>query len=131
MANWHSDERTHEIHCHVLHQKYWSVTFHDYRDRDTKFPWLLLETAEEVLKLLTWGHISDEDLEQHHRDLRRWGVGGGVLHLTTRQYHQLKARRVGWPWNGYELQKMKDAGTYPPKPLSEAQEAEFMKRRRQ
>jgi hypothetical protein len=43
----------------------------------------------------------------------------------------LKARRVGWPWNGYELKKMKQAGTYPPTPLTQTQEEAFLKRRRE
>jgi hypothetical protein len=129
VGGWHSDERTQKVDCHVLKGIHWSVTFRD--DLNTSVgPWLLLDTAEEVVRVLTWGHISDADLDQHHLNLKRWGVGGGTLHLTTKQYHQLRARRIGWPWNGYELEQMKKAGTYPPKPMSERQEEEFLRRRR-
>jgi hypothetical protein len=129
-GGWHSDERTHKIDCHVKDGQSWSVTFREHRTNTAVGPWVLLDSAEEVLRLLTWGNISHADLEQHHCNLKRWGVGGGLLHLTTKQYHQLRARRVGWPWNGYELQKMKEAGTYPPKPMTVKQEEEFLEKRR-
>jgi hypothetical protein len=96
-----------------------------------EFPWLIYDTEDEVLALLRWGNASESDIEESIRDFKRWSVGGGTLHLTGKQWHQLRARRVGWPWNGYELQRMKDAGTYPPVPLTAGQEEEFMRRRRQ
>jgi hypothetical protein len=128
---WDSDERTHKVHCHVMRAKSWSVTFADRLDQPAEtYPWLLFDTADEVLNLLKWGHISETELEGHNRDIKRWRVGGGVLHLTTKQWHQLKTRRVGWPWNGYELQQLKEAENYPPRPLSQAQEEQFLQRRR-
>jgi hypothetical protein len=43
--------------------------------------------------------------------MKRWGVGGGVLRLTAKQWNQLNERRIGWPWNGYELLEMKKLGS--------------------
>jgi hypothetical protein len=73
------------------------------------------------------GHITPEDLAEHHRNMARWGVGGEWLHLSSREGYQLIARGQGWPWTGYELRKMKEAGRYPPQPLTMAQEAAYIR----
>jgi hypothetical protein len=44
-------------------------------------------------------------------------VSSAVLDLTERQLAALIERGRGWPWNGYELRLMKEAGKYPPKGL--------------
>ncbi len=126
MGGWNSEERSHKVMCHVM-SSHWSVTFADYEAQTPIGPWVICDTHEEVVKILLWGHISD--LDEHYRNIDRWGVGGGLLHLTTKQRHQLIARRQGWPWNGYELQKMKEAGRYPPQRLTPAQEERFLKSR--
>jgi hypothetical protein len=77
-------------------------------------PWLLCDSAEDILKILEWGHTTPEGLADHHRNIGRWGVGEATLHLTSRQRHQLIARGQGWPWTGYELRRMKDVGRPPP-----------------
>jgi hypothetical protein len=81
-------------------------------------PWLLHDSHEEVLKLLEWGGVSAEEMEQHKTDIRRWGFSSVVWQLTDRQLAQLIERGAGWPWNGYELRTMKEAGLYPPKRLA-------------
>ena len=99
----------------------WSVTFTDTDHKTRIGPWLLCDSHDEVLRILTWGHISGRELDEHHRNIRRWGVGGGTLHLSSRERFQLIAKGQGWPWNGYELGKMKAAGKYPPQRLTLAQ----------
>jgi hypothetical protein len=118
----------HIISCHVM-QSGWSVTFSEYADPTARFPWLLCDSHDEVLKILQWGHISGPDLDEHHRNIARWGIGGGSLRLTSRERHQLIARGHGWPWNGYELRRMKEAGCYPPVRLTSAQEENFHRKR--
>jgi hypothetical protein len=91
----------------------WSVHFIG-PDHSTRVgPWLLFDCREEVIAILQWGGASAESIEQHDRDLRRWGVSSVALDLTARQFEQLNERGRGWPWNGYELRKMKEAGRYP------------------
>jgi hypothetical protein len=121
--------RPHTIHCNVQ-KKDWSVTFTEADYKTSIGPWLICDSHEEVLKVLVWGHISGPDLDKHYRNMERWGVGGGDLHLTSRERHQLIERRRGWPWNGYELLKMKAAGNYPPQRLTAAQEERFLRNRR-
>lgn len=118
----------HIVSCHVMERE-WSVTFYDLASKMHIGPWLLCDSAEEVMKILTWGHIYGSDLDEHHRNIARWGVGGGTLRLTSRERHQLIARGHGWPWNGYELRKMKEAGRYPPRRLTFAQEAAYRRNR--
>jgi hypothetical protein len=81
-------------------------------------PWLLHDTAEEVEKLLAWGNVSTEELEEHRTNIRRWGASSVVWQLSDRQLAQLIERGEGWPWNGYELRKMKQEGNYPPRRLA-------------
>ena len=45
-------------------------------------------------------------------NIRRWGVFSVVLNLTERQLAALIERGRSWPWNGYELRLMKEAGKY-------------------
>lgn len=118
---------THGIICHVM-QSDWSVTSFDVGTHAHIGPWLLCDSPEEVVKILTWGHISGLDLDEHYRNIKRWGVGGGNLHLSSRERHQLVARGHGWPWNGYELRKMKEAGCYPPQRLTLVQEIAYQRR---
>jgi hypothetical protein len=99
----------------------WAVHFIDTDYRTRIGPWLLCDSAEKVMKILEWGQITPEDLAEHHRNIARWGVGGGTLHLSSRERHQLIVRGHGWPWTGYELRRMKDVGKYPPQRLTLAQ----------
>jgi hypothetical protein len=46
--------------------------------------------------------------------MRRWNVSSVGLDLTEKQLAALIERGRGWPWNGYELRLMKEAGKYPP-----------------
>lgn len=71
----------------------------------------------EVDAVLAWGNVFAEELEEHETNIRRWGTSSVVWQLTDRQLAQLIERGKGWPWNGYELRKMKEAGKYPPKRL--------------
>ena len=77
-------------------------------------PWLLLDSHDEVRAILRWGNISAEELAEHESSIRRWGVSSAVLNLTDQQLAALIERGRGWPWNGYELRLMKEAGKYPP-----------------
>ncbi len=114
----------HRISCHVMRNG-WTVHFLDSDGRSRIGPWLLCDCHDEVLKIFAWGHISPGDLAEHHRDIARWGVGGGALHLSRRERHKLIARGHRWPWNGYELRKMKEARRYPPQRLTMAQESAY------
>jgi hypothetical protein len=73
-----------------------------------------------VRAILRWGNISDGELADHENNIRRWGVSSVGLNLTERQLAALIERGRGWPWNGYELRLMKEAGKYPPTRLKEA-----------
>lgn len=82
-------------------------------------PWLLFGSNDEIkAKVITWGHVAEEELAQYERDLRRWGIGSVQMELTDNQLSALAERKLGWPWNGYELRLMKEAGKYPPKRLN-------------
>jgi hypothetical protein len=74
-------------------------------------------TARRKCAILRWGNIIAEELAEHESSIRRWGVSSAVLHLTDRQLAALIERGLGWPWNGYELRSMKEAGKYPPQRL--------------
>jgi hypothetical protein len=37
------------------------------------------------------------------------------MHLSDTQLHALADRKRGWPWNGYELIQLRNAGRCPPK----------------
>ena len=96
----------------------WAVHFIAPDGKTRIGPWLLHEGNDDVVKLLRWGNVSEEELEQHHVNIRRWGASSVVWQLTDRQLAQLVERGQGWPWNGYELRQMKQAGRYPPKRLA-------------
>jgi hypothetical protein len=119
----------HTIYCHVAESD-WAVHFMDTDEKTRIGPWLLCENHAEVVKILRWGHMTDDELDQHHINMRRWGVGGGKLHLSSRERHQLIDRGRGWTWTGYELLKMKKAGTYPPQRLTDAQSEAFARSRK-
>lgn len=95
----------------------WAVHFIAPDGRTRIGPWLLHDTSSEVDALLAWGTIAPDELEEHALNIRRWGASSVVWQLTDRQLAQLIERGKGWPWNGYELRKMKEAGKYPPKRL--------------
>lgn len=90
-----SPARPHAILCHVI-QSGWSVTFTETDGQTRIGPWLLCNSHEDVLQILTWGHIEKDSLAMHHRNLARWSVGSGTLYLSTKERYQLVARgRVG------------------------------------
>jgi hypothetical protein len=93
----------------------WAVHFIAPDGRTRIGPWLLHDTADEVEKLLAWGSVSTEELEEHRTKIRRWGASSVVWQLSDGQLAQLAERGEGWPWNGYELRKMKQEGNYPPR----------------
>ncbi len=78
----------------------------------------LHDSSAEVDALLAWGNISPDEMDEHTVNIRRWGASSVVWQLTDRQLAQLIERAEGWPWNGYELRKMKEAGKYPPRRLA-------------
>jgi hypothetical protein len=77
-----------------------------------------MNNHDEVRAVLRWGNVSAEELEEHESSIRRWGVSSVGLELTEKQIADLIERGRGWPWNGYELRLMKEAGKYPPKAKS-------------
>jgi hypothetical protein len=95
----------------------WSVNFVGPDGKTRIGPWLLLNNHDEVRAILRWGNITAEELAEHENSIRRWGVSSAVLNLTDRQLAALIERGRGWPWNGYELRLMKEAGKYPPQRL--------------
>lgn len=81
-------------------------------------PWLLFDSSDEIReKVFVWGNVSAAELQQYEMDLRRWGMGTVHMELTDSQLVALAERERGWPWNGYELIQMRNAGKYPPKRL--------------
>ena len=93
----------------------WSVHFIG-TDGETRIgPWLLHDSHDEVRKLLSWGNPTPDEMEEHEASIRRWGFSTVVWQLDNRKLAQLIERGRGWPWNGYELRLMKEAGKYPPK----------------
>ena len=92
----------------------WSVHFIA-PDGTTRIgPWLLHDSHEEVLKILRWCEITDEELAEHHSSIRGWGCSSAVVMLTDAKLAALIERGRGWPWNGYELRLMKEAGSILP-----------------
>jgi hypothetical protein len=77
-------------------------------------PWLLFESSEEIkTKVFRWGSVTDEEMKQYEIDLRRWGNEGVHMLLSNQHYGSWPSAR-GWPWNGYELIRLRKAGKYPP-----------------
>ena len=95
----------------------WAVHFIGPDGRTRVGPWLLHDDHDNVRKLLSWGNTTAEEMEEHERNIQRWGFSTVVWHLDDRKLAQLIERGRGWPWNGYELKKMKEAGQYPPQAL--------------
>jgi hypothetical protein len=73
-----------------------------------------MESAEEVRAILLCGNASPQELADHEHDILRWGTSCVALNLTDAQLAALIERGPGWPWNGYQLRQMKQAGAYPP-----------------
>jgi hypothetical protein len=92
----------------------WSVHFIGPDGRTRIGPWLLLDTHDAVRAILRWGNVSAEEMEEHERSMRCWGVSSVALELSERQLAALIERGRAWPWNGYQLRLMKEAGKYPP-----------------
>ena len=92
--------------------------------------WVLFETYAEVDAALDWlGAPSGKAQLQACFD-RQWSHGSAEFELTPEKFATLRRRAEGWPWNGYELQKMREQGKYPPKRLTPAQERSFLERKR-
>ena len=81
---------------------------------------LLHDSHDEVLKILEWCGITEEELVQHHSSIRRSGSSSAVVMLDDAKLAALIERGRGWPWSGYELKLMKQAGRYPPQRLGNA-----------
>src|ERR1700739_1758878 len=103
----------HRVLINVM-QSDWSVHFIGPDGKTRIGPWLLLDNEDEVTAILRWGNITDEELEEHKSSIRRWGTSSVALYLSDSQLKSLIERGKGWPWTGYELKQMKDAGKSPP-----------------
>jgi hypothetical protein len=116
-----------DITVHIA-SKEWCVHFVVTATQIPVGPWLLFDSNDEIkAKVFTWGQVAEEDLAQYEIDLRRWGIGSVHIQLTDKQLSDLVARERGWPWNGYELRLMKEAGKYPPQRLKATPYAERIK----
>ena len=93
----------------------WSVHFIGPDGKTRIGPWLLHDSHDQVLEILRWCDIPEEELVEHHSAIRRWGCNSAVVMLSDAKLKALIERGRGWPWNGYELKQMKLAGKYPPK----------------
>jgi hypothetical protein len=114
-----------DITVHIA-SKDWCVHFGVTATQIPVGPWF--DSNDEIkAKVFTWGQVAEEDLAQYEIDLRRWGIGSVHMQLTDKQLSDLVARERGWPWNGYELRLMKEAGKYPPKRLKATPYAERIK----
>ena len=102
--------------CNVMKSD-WAVHFIAPDGKTRIGPWLLLDGHDEARAILRWGNASPEDLAEHESSMRRWNVSSVALELTEQQLAGLIERGRGWPWNGYELRLMKEAGKYPPQRL--------------
>lgn len=92
----------------------WAVHFIGPDGKTRIGPWLLHDSHDDVLKILQWCDITPEELTEHHDSIRRWGCSSAVVWLTDAKLATLIKRGEGWPWTGYELKLMKEAGKYPP-----------------
>jgi hypothetical protein len=95
----------------------WSVHFIAPDGRTRIGPWLLLDDKAELDAIFRWSEVSSEDLASHEQSLRSWHVSSVPLFLSDKQLGDLIDRGKRWPWTGYELKQMKDAGRYPPQRL--------------
>jgi hypothetical protein len=102
--------------CNVMESD-WAVHFIAPNGKTRIGPWLLLDSHNEVRAILRWGTSRPK---RWSNTRRIFAVGApAVLELSDAQLAGLIERGRGWPWNGYELRLMKQAGRYPPKPLGE------------
>lgn len=83
-------------------------------------PWLLCDAREQVEGIIAWGHAAAEDVRVFWDDLTHCGFSSVALHLSDAERAALIKRGRGWPWNGFELLKMKAEGKYPPTRLATA-----------
>jgi hypothetical protein len=96
----------------------WAVHFIAPDGKTRIGPWLLHDSHEEVLRILAWCGIMEEEMAEHRHAPRRWGSNSAVVWRTDAKLKALVDRGKGWPWNGYELKLMKEAGKYPPTRLA-------------
>jgi hypothetical protein len=96
----------------------WAVHFIAPDGKTRIGPWLLFDSHDEVREILRWGGITPQELDQHESAIRRWGCSSAVVMLADSKLAVLIERGRGWPWNGYELRKMKEAGKYPPERIT-------------
>jgi hypothetical protein len=75
----------------------WAVHFIGPDGKTRIGPWLLHDSHEEVLKILAWGNVSGEWLEEHESSLRRWNFSTVALELNERKLAALIERGRGWP----------------------------------
>ena len=99
--------------CNVQSQG-WAIHFIGPDGTTRVGPWLLFNSHDEVRAILAWADISPEELVRHERSIEAWGCSSVVLFLADVKFRVLIRRAIGWPWNGYELEQMRKAGTYPP-----------------
>jgi hypothetical protein len=98
----------------------WAVHFIGPDGQTRIGPWLLHDSYDEVLAILVWCGVTQEELAEHHSAIGRWGASSVEVIMTDHKMAALilNKRGKGWPWNGYELKLMKEAGKYPPTTLS-------------
>jgi hypothetical protein len=92
----------------------WAVHFIGPDGQTRIGPWLLHHSHDEVLKILHWCGVTDDELAEHHSAIRRWGCSSVVVMLADAKLAAVIERGRGWPWNDYELRLMKEVGKYPP-----------------
>jgi hypothetical protein len=88
-------QREHIVSCHVMFSE-WAVHLMDTDGQTRIGPWLLSDSHDEALRILTWGHITPGDIAEHHGNMARWGVGGMAPPVQPRAtpHHP---RGHGWP----------------------------------
>ena len=69
----------------------WAVHFLETDCRTRVGPWLLLDTHERVLMMLSRVHVRPENMVAHHEHIRAWGVDSLHFHMTDQQYADLVA----------------------------------------
>lgn len=63
----------------------WSVHFIGPDGKMCIGPWLLLDSQEDVLRILRWCELTEEELAEHESSQRRWGVSSVAVFLTDRK----------------------------------------------
>ena len=79
-------------------------------------PWILIDEAM-AREILSWGSTTQEAIAEFEENMGKYSFSSVWLELSDRQHAALVERGRGWPWNGYQLRKMKERGEYPPKRL--------------